>query len=85
MSADGAAHHSLETGHAVVLMHHERPGHEIVEEAALVAGPGPRRPVSAPPAGHVGLGEQGQLDLAQDRAPAESRLQGLDAGAPFGQ
>ena len=36
MAADGTAHHALESGHAVMVVDHERAGREIGEETALV-------------------------------------------------
>ena len=59
------------TGHAVVVVDHVVARLQVLEEALGVGAPGPGLAVRAAPAGHVALGEHGQLDVGQDEAPFE--------------
>ena len=70
-AADGPLDHAAVAGHAVLVVDDVVALLEVVEEALGVAAAGPGPPVGAAPAGEVGLGQQRQLDPAQDRAPLE--------------
>ena len=58
-------------GDAVLVVHHVVAGLEIVEEPGGVALAGTGSAVRAPPAGEVGLGEDGELRTREDAAPLE--------------
>ena len=71
---DGALDHAPEPGDAVLVVHDEVAGLEVVEEPLGVGAPaGPHRPVRAPPAGEVGLGEHRELDGREDEPALERR------------
>ncbi len=70
-SADGPLDHAAVAGDAVLVVDDVVALLEVVEEALGVAATGPRPAVGAAAAGEVGLGQQRQLDAAQDGPPLE--------------
>ena len=61
-AAEGALHHAAVAGDAVLVVH---------EEPLGVRAPGPWAPMGAAAAGHVVLGQDGELHARQDEAPLE--------------
>ena len=70
-AAKGALHHAAVAGDTVLVVHDVIADLEVFEEPLGVRAPGPRPPMGAAAAGHVVLGQHGELHARQDEAPFE--------------